>query len=139
MYLKSVGLSELMVHGTLFASKLYTECPLMRGVRPRISLDIGQTSTQTPRCFIWSMMYGWRGRAKPWPIRFAPRRRASIRLPSVSVPMSSDSPQWKRKGISWPAALHRAWNCKNCCLKALSGLPLLSSPTKSKPGILSQF
>lgn len=54
-YRNNVPLSVLIAHGTLFANRLYTEWPLILGVRPKISLEMGQTSTQTPRCFIWSM------------------------------------------------------------------------------------
>ena len=45
----------LTVQRTLLAKRLYTEWPLIRGVRPRISLEMGQTSTQTLFFFIISM------------------------------------------------------------------------------------
>ena len=80
---KSVPLSVLIVHDTLFAGRLYTAWPLMRGVSPRISLEMGQTSTRTPCSLISCTTWRWRGRAKPRPMRSAPRSRVFVSLPSV--------------------------------------------------------
>lgn len=132
-YLNKVPLSELTVQCTLFARSWYMACPLTRGVRPRISLDIGHTSRQIFLSFMCCIMYGCFARANPCPIRFELRRRASMRLWSVSVPMSRVSPQWKRKGISRFSALHLLWNSRNSGTKSLIGRPLPSSPTRSKP------
>lgn len=132
-YLKSVPLSELTVQCTLFASSGYMACPLTRGVSPRISLEMGQSSRQIPSSFMRCMMYGCFVNAKPCPILFDFSKRASTRFPSTSVPISNVSPQWKRKGISNLAIRQSFWNWRNSGKKSLRGFPSASSPTRSNP------
>lgn len=132
-YRNRAPLSEFTVQCTLLASRGYIECPAARGVKPNISFEMGHSSRHIPCAFICCMMYGCFVNAKPWPIRFAPRSRASTRFPSVSDPISSVSPQWKRKGMSRPSFAHCFLKSRNSAMKALRGFPLPSSPAKSNP------
>lgn len=110
-------------------------CPLARGVSPSTSFEMGHSSRQIFSCFIRSMTYGCLVSANPWPIRLDLRSSASSRLSSVSEPVSSVSPQWKRKGISTFSRLQSFWNCRNSGMKKFRGLPLPSSPTRSNPAM----
>lgn len=88
----------------------------------KVTYEIGHTSTAIPLslhvstnlgCFVseYLLLVNFRKLGAmhhatyPCPIRFVPRRIASYRLMSASVPSPRVSPAWKIKGMSTPSSL----------------------------------
>lgn len=72
-------------------------------------LEMGHTSTATPLLLDRSRATGWRGRAKPWPIREVFNRRASNKFWSTSVPSRSEHD--KATSLLWDVWVEQISKC----------------------------